>query len=164
MSIAVSVLVRPALALRLLRVLACAGVMLSAMACPGPASACACVAAGAAALPWRGGNPKPRRIDISPVGQIRLTVYQQTGEGAATSAAPARPPPSAQAGPPLALLAGSTLWPGWLFLRLGQDGGPVQEVLVVPACVAAAGFRPLALACRAVAARGGALADRAGKK
>lgn len=154
MSIAVSVLVRPSSVLRLLRVLGCAGVMLSALACPGPQWALACVLAGAAALPWRGGNPKPRRIDISPVGQIRLTVYQQTGTGAPM------PAPPAPVAPPLTLLAGSTLWPGWLFLRLGRDGGPASEVLVAPGCVAGAAFRPLALACRAVAARGGGMADR----
>lgn len=153
MSIAVSVLVRPSSVLRLLRVLVCAGVMLSALVCPGPGWALACVAAGAAALPWRGGNPKPRRIDISPVGQIRLTVYQQTGTGAPT---PSPPAPAA----PLTVLAGSTLWPGSLFLRLGRGDGAVQDLLVAPGCVDRAAFRPLALALRAVAARGGAMADR----
>lgn len=151
MSIAVSAVVRPSNVVRLARVLVCAGVMLSALACPVRAGAFACVAAGIVSLPWRGGNPKPRRIDISPVGQIRLTVYQQTGRGA--------PAPPASAPAPLVLLAGSTLWPDGLFLRLGRAGEPVREVLVVPGCVAPAAFRPLALACRAVAARGSGMAD-----
>ncbi|MBA5608355.1 hypothetical protein H3H36_23680 [Duganella sp. FT3S] len=153
MSIAVSAVVRPSSVVRLLRVLVCAGVMLSALSCPGRAWAVACVVAGAAGLPWRGGNPKPRRIDISPVGQIRLTVYQQTGAGAMAPAL------LAQAPAPLALLAGSTLWPALLCLRLGRAGEPVREVLVAPGCVGRAAFRPLALACRAVAARGSGMAD-----
>ncbi|MBA5687194.1 hypothetical protein [Rugamonas apoptosis] len=153
MSIAVSALVRPSFAVRLLRALVCAGVMLSALVCPGRAWGVVCVAAGMAGLPWRGGNPKPRRIDISPVGQIRLTVYQQTGYGALTPAPFADPPA------PLMLLAGSTLWPGLLLLRLGRTGQPVREVLVLPGCVAGPLFRPLVLACRAVAARGGGKAD-----
>ncbi|MBA5635631.1 hypothetical protein H3H37_00960 [Duganella sp. LX20W] len=148
MSIAVSAVVRPSSVVRLARLFVCAGVMLSALSCPGPGWAAVCVAAGVAGLPWRGGNPKPRRIDLSPVGQIRLTVYQQTGPDAP---APAPPAPA----PPLTLLAGSTLWAGVLFLRLGRAGEPVQEVLVAPGCVTRAAFRPLALACRAVAARGG---------
>jgi hypothetical protein len=153
MSIAVSALVRPSSRVRLARVLVCAGVMASALYCPGRLWAAACVAAGAAGLPWRGGNPKPRRIDISPVGQIRLTVYQQTG-----AAVPA--PATITVSPaPLALLTGSTLWPGVLFLRLGGVDGAVEQVLVVPGCVAGPAYRPLALACRAVAARASGLAD-----
>lgn len=155
MSIAVSALVRPSSPVRLLRVLVCAGVMCSALSCPGRTWAVVCVATGVAGLPWRGGNPKPRRIDISPVGQIRLTVYQQTGTGALT------PAPATEAPAPLTLLAGSTLWPDVLFLRLGRAGEPVREVLVLPGCVARPAFRPLALACRALAARGGGKADGA---
>ncbi len=161
MSIAVSALVRPSLPLCLLRVTVCAGVMVSALVCPGWGWAVLCVAAGVAGLPWRGGKPKPRRIDISPVGQIRLTVYQHTGEGRATSAFASRPAavPAREAEAPLVLLAGSTLWPDLLLLRLGSVDGPVRELLVVPGCVAGPAFRPLALACRAVAARASGIAD-----
>jgi hypothetical protein len=161
MSIAVSALVRPSLPLCLLRVTVCAGVIVSALVCPGWGWAVLCVAAGVAGLPWRGGNPKPRRIDISPVGQIRLTVYQQRGQVVATSAC--TPQPAAAAVPvaqaPLVLLAGSTLWPRLLLLRLGTVDGPVRELLVLPGCVAGPAFRPLALACRAVAARASGMAD-----
>lgn len=159
MSIAVSALVRPSLPLCLLRVTVCAGVMVSALVCPGWGWAALCVAAGVAGLPWRGGKPKPRRIDISPVGQIRLTVYQHTGEGMATSAFAPRPAAVPAREAPLVLLAGSTLWPELLLLRLGSVDGPVRELMVVPGCVAEPAFRPLALACRAVAARASGIAD-----
>ncbi|MES2114188.1 MAG: hypothetical protein V4578_03510 [Pseudomonadota bacterium] len=73
------------------------------------------------------------------------------------------PPPAAvparEAEAPLVLLAGSTLWPDLLLLRLGSVDGPVRELLVVPGCVAGPAFRPLALACRAVAARASGIAD-----
>ena len=80
-----------------------------------------------------------RRVDIFDVGPLRLTVYQQAG--------------AAHAAVPVLLLDGSTLWPRLLLLRLGQVGGPVTALVVLPGTVEAAAFRPLALACRAVAAR-----------
>lgn len=83
---------------------------------------------------------KRLHIDISGVGQIRLAVYQDMGgvanEGAVVS-----------------LLAGSTLWPGLLLLRLGVAGGGSVAVAIWPGNVAAGAFRPLSVACRAIAAR-----------
>ncbi|GJI99879.1 hypothetical protein RugamoR64_04180 [Duganella rhizosphaerae] len=75
-----------------------------------------------------------RQLDISAVGQLRLTVYRETGMA-------------------LRLLEGSTVWPGLLLLRLGSDGGDVQLVTVLPDSVTRADWRALSLACRAIAAR-----------
>jgi hypothetical protein len=143
MSIAVSALIRRSPGLRLLHAGFCGAVLLSSLACAGRAAALACMV-GAAVGWWRGRRTglaaaTSCRIDISPVGQIRLTVQQSSGR------------PDAAA-PPLSLLAGSTLWPGLLALRLGeagQAGRPaVQTMLVLPDSVARSSWRPLALACR----------------
>jgi len=147
MSIAVSALIRRSPGLRLLHAGFCGAVLLSSLACAGRAAALACVA-GAAVGWWRGRRAgfaaaTSCRIDISPVGQIRLTVQQSSGQPAAAVATDA---------PPLSLLAGSTLWPGLLVLRLGEADQAsrlaVQAVLVLPDSVARASWRPLALACR----------------
>ncbi|WP_295995920.1 hypothetical protein [Rugamonas sp.] len=69
-----------------------------------------------------------------------MAVYQKAG--------------GVHAGVPVSLLGGSTLWPRLLVLRLGREDGGVATLLVLPDSVAAATFRPLALACRAIAARG----------
>ena len=144
MSIAVSALIRRSPGLRVLHAGFCGAVLLSSLACAGRAAALACVA-GAAVGCWRGRNvgfitATSCGIDISPVGQIRLTVQQSSGQPAGAVVADA---------PPLSLLAGSTLWPGLLVLRLGRAGQPaVQSVLVLPDSVARASWRPLALACR----------------
>jgi toxin CptA len=111
----------------------CGAVLLSSLACDSGLAMAACVVCAAAGW-WGGrGSVNASRIDISPVGQVRLTVQQSSERDAL----------------PLSLLAGSTLWPGLLVLRLGQPGQPaVQTVLVLPDSVAHASWRPLALACR----------------
>jgi len=89
-------------------------------------------------------NRKPCRIDISGVGQIRLTVYQDMGAAQAVEevrCSGAR------------LLPASTLWPGVLFLRLRLDSGAIAVLPVWPGSVVGAAFRALAVACRALAAR-----------
>jgi toxin CptA len=134
MSIAVSVIVRPSLGLRVAHAGLCCCVLASAAACPGIVAPLLCVLAGG--LGWLFGRPPgiARRLDISGVGQIRLTVYQQTGTV-------------------LRLLDGSTLWPGLLLLRLGDgdgDGG-TQALVVLPDSVTRTERRALALACRAAA-------------
>lgn len=73
---------------------------------------------------------KPVGIDISGVGRIRLTVYQQQ----------------------VRLLPGSTFWPWLMLLRLQAERS--CWLLVLPDSVAPDGFRRLALALRAIAARG----------
>lgn len=147
MSIAVSAVVHPSVFLRLLA----AGLALCALAAGlalagggfllGLPGAGASALAGLGCLVFPGPNIKPLRIDISGVGQIRLTVYQSMG--GAEGALGAR------------LLPGSTLWPGLLLLRLRCDDGAVLSLLLWPGNVAGAAFRPLAVACRLIAARGG---------
>ncbi|MBH1997189.1 MAG: hypothetical protein I8H69_19170, partial [Burkholderiales bacterium] len=89
---------------------------------------------------------KPQVLDISPVGQLRLAVYLE--HGGAPSGAGALVPPV------LHLLPGSTLWPSLLVLCLADAAGRRTQVLAQrgSACTA---FRPLAVACRAIAARSG---------
>jgi hypothetical protein len=148
MSIAVSAVVRPSVCLRL----SLAGLALCALAASlalggggyllGGAGAGASALAGLVCLVFPGQNTKPRRIDISGVGQIRLTVYQGMAGAAAD-------------GVLVTLMPGSTLWPGLLLLRLRGDDGGVLALPLWPGNVAAAAFRPLAVACRLIAARGG---------
>ena len=146
MSIAVSAVVRPSLGLRLLHGGFCVGVMLSAGCCAGPVGALLCVLAGLSGLLLLRRGTTLYAIDISGVGQLRLTVYQQAGDGVAAE--------------PVRLLAGSTLWPGLLLLRLGRGDGRVATLAVLPDCVAPAAWRALALACRASAARTAAAANK----
>jgi toxin CptA len=140
MSIAVSAIVRPSPGLRLLHAGFCACVLASSLSCDGWLLRIVC-SAGALAGWWlRRGGATVRQFDISGVGQPRLTVYQQTGADDAGAA-------------PLHLMAGSTLWPGLLLLRLGRAGEPPLSLCILPDSVAAGSFRAVALACRALAAR-----------
>jgi toxin CptA len=82
-------------------------------------------------------NRTPCCLDISPVGRIRVTVYQSMDSGGSAE-----------------LMAGSTLWPGFLLLRLRGADGRTTTLLVWSGDVAEGAFRPLAVACRAIAARG----------
>ena len=87
---------------------------------------------------------KPQVLDISPVGQLRLAVYLEHG-AALSGAGPLVPPV-------LRLLPGSTLWPSLLVLCLADAAGRRTQVLAQRGSACAA-FRPLAVACRAIAAR-----------
>ncbi|NVI83459.1 hypothetical protein [Janthinobacterium sp. BJB401] len=97
-----------------------------------------------ALLRWR---RKPQALDISPVGQLRLAVYLEHGGVPGSGAAGV-----IEAAPGLRLLPGSTLWPSLLVLCLADAAGRRTEVLVQRGGSCAA-FRPLAVACRAIAAR-----------
>jgi toxin CptA len=167
----------------LLACLACAScgmaLMLAASAQPafflsGPGAACAsggacyqaagagALAAAAAGLVFAalflratGQRGNAIRIDISDVGQIRLAVYlsvavSQRRSGKRISTATASNP---DAGVAMILMAGSTLWPGFLLLQLCQENGQVTSLPVWPGSVAGGAFRPLSVACRAIAAR-----------
>ncbi|PKB21131.1 hypothetical protein CLU91_1502 [Janthinobacterium sp. 64] len=100
-----------------------------------------------ALLRWR---RKPQALDISPVGQLRLAVYLEHGEVPGAGAAGVAEP--AEAAPGLRLLPGSTLWPSLLVLCLADAAGRRTDVLVQRGGSCAT-FRPLAVACRAIAAR-----------
>ena len=83
-----------------------------------------------------------RRIDISGVGQIRLTV-QEGMENLATT---------------MTLLPGATVWPGCMLLRLRGETGRVRPLLLLPDSVPRGAYRALAVAVRALAGGGGASA------
>ncbi|MES2740806.1 MAG: hypothetical protein V4754_07620 [Pseudomonadota bacterium] len=152
MSIAVSLVLRPAFGMRCCMALWCGGACAAAVALGRGA------AVGAYALAWPGAavsvaaalflltclcqNRTAYQLDISGVGQLRLAVYQEGGSAA---------------GPPadlVRLMPGSTLWPGFLLLRFRTSRGALA-VPVWPGAVPGDGFRALSLACRAIAARGG---------
>lgn len=109
----------------------------------GEAGAVLSAAGGAFLLLLLRSRRKPQALDISPVGQLRLAVYLEHG-----GAAPV--PPAASA---VRLLPGSTLWPALLVLCLMDDAGRRTAVLAQRGRGCAA-FRQLAVACRALAARG----------
>ena len=106
-----------------------------------PVGACCAVAAGAALRAWAGACTRTmRRIDISGVGELRLTVQLDL------CAAPAR-------GVPVRLAPGSTLWPQLLLLRLRAEDGALTVLAVLPDSVGPGQFRALAVALRAIAGR-----------
>jgi toxin CptA len=88
---------------------------------------------------------KTRRIDISGVGTLRLTVQQDMG---ADRAIPVQERPAG--GFQATLLAGSTLWPQLLLLRLGTQAGTVLLLPVLRDSVAPGTFRALAVAVGAL--------------
>ena len=141
MSIAVSAVVKPS---RLLRasLAACAAVHAAAglalAAGMHGVTAVACLLCAVLLLRQALRRPKVRRIDISGLGEIRLTVQQESkGEP-----------------PPMLLQAATTLWPQLLLLLLRPQGGGAQlALLVLPDSVAPGAFRALAVALRCVAER-----------
>ena len=143
MSIALSAVIRPSSALRAMQA-ALSVALLACGAVSGPGMAGALLLAGCMAGAFcQRGRVKPVRIDISAVGQIRLTVYHQMDEQ------------HAAAGQCVRLLPGSTLWPGLLLLRLAGETGPVVRLAVLPDSAPRDVRRRLAVAARAIAAGGG---------
>ncbi len=132
MSIAIAAVVRPSRVLRLAQASLCAATLAAGLMLKSPLLlACAC-----AGLGWQAREVKPWRVDISAVGQMRLTVYQRRG------LAPSQP---------VRLLPGALLWPGLMLLVLEDEAGR-RERLLLPDSVTAAEWRALALALRALAA------------
>lgn len=156
MSIAVSAIVRSSRVLGTARLCLCALTIASGalLAITGHARApywigAACALAGVGAIfPLK--PRKTLRIDISGVGQIRLTVYQGMGLAHANPALEDSCEPVV-----VSLMAGSTLWPHLLLLRLRAQDGKVSVVPLLPDCAAPSTLRALAVACRAIAARSG---------
>ncbi|RNF32648.1 hypothetical protein NM04_00640 [Massilia aurea] len=85
-----------------------------------------------------------RRIDISGVGQLRLTVQQELGEGGPAAAIPGP-------GPAMTLLQGATVWPCCIVLRLRAEDGATWPLVLLPDAVGAGQYRALAVAVRALA-------------
>jgi toxin CptA len=146
MSIALSAIVRPSRLLRmgllaygaghLAMALALAGGWCQPMAARWPA-ACACLLAGALAG-WKACQiGTVHRIDISGIGELRVTVQRKT----------------AQASVLMRLEAGSTLWPRLLCLRLAGPDGRRCTLLIAPDSVAPDALRALAVALRSIAGR-----------
>lgn len=97
-----------------------------------PLLAAVCLLAAAVLLAPGAAGSDMRRIDISGVGQIRLTVQQDMGLAGGDGAL-------------VDLLPGSTIWPGMLVLRLGAEGA-AEVLLVLPDSVQGDQFRGVAVA------------------
>ena len=149
MSIAVSAVIKPS------RILRCAllsfgvanlgaGVTLFAQCASMPTlvwlGAAATVLTGVLILRCAATNPKVRRIDISGLGQLRLTVQQQSG----TPVAPAEI---------VQMLASSTIWSGLMVLRCRQENGLIRALVFLPDSLEAGQFTQLLVALRDVASR-----------
>ncbi|MEO7497143.1 MAG: flagellar hook-length control protein [Massilia sp.] len=148
MSIAVSAVIQPSRRVgRFCRAFACANLVAGLSLAAGWAGAfrhpywlaAACLLGAAVLLAPGLAGPEMRRIDISGLGQIRLTVQQDMG----LSSAP---------GVLVDLLPGSTLWPGMLVLRLGA-GSAVSVLLVLPDSISDEQFRGVAVAVSDISVR-----------
>ena len=111
----------------------------AAFSCPVAITAC-CLLAAAAALRARARNINSRRLDISGLGELRLTVQQEGAQRPARASA-------------LRLAPGSTIWPQCMLLRLQDAGGGHAGLAILPDSVAAGRFRALAVALRSSAGR-----------
>ncbi len=148
MSIAVTAVVMPS---RLLRLALCA----YAAACCGAATAllrspetchrsgwlaALCVLAAALAMGAAALAATARRIDISGLGQLRVTVQQSMGETAPREL--------------MQLMPGSTVWPDLLLLLLRDAGNGRNSVLIIlPDSLPPDQFRKLGVSLRAIARR-----------
>ena len=149
MSLAVSAVVKPSRLLRgALSVYAMASVGVAvALAWGGPDGfylpwllAAACLLS--ALVAWRAAAlaRTTRRIDISGLGEIRLTVQQSMGDAAPRTL--------------VQLMPGSTIWPGLLLLLLKDDGsGGVTVLTILPDSVPREQFRKIGVSIRAIARR-----------
>jgi toxin CptA len=99
-----------------------------------------CVLAGAAVLCSPAPGRNVRRIDISGLGQLRLTVQQGVGQAGAHVGV-------------MQLLPRSTAWPGLLLLRLRGGEGQFCTLVLLPDSVEKGQFRRLAVAIRDIASR-----------
>jgi toxin CptA len=159
MSIAVSAVVRPSRCLRALvaayglsnvAAAAAAGLLLPDRFACAPASAAFLLCAGGFLLHSCATLTKTRRIDISGVGQLRLTVQQEMRTRVATDGVLIDAEVS---GAPVVLLPGTTIWPGVMLLRLGAEHGAVTLLPVLHDSVAPGEFRALAVALGAIGGR-----------
>jgi hypothetical protein len=89
---------------------------------------------------------KTLRIDISGLGQVRLTVQRDLRTKVAGDG---------QAATPVALLAGSTVWPQLMLLLLRSESGALTVLPVLRDSVAPQQFRALSVAVRVAGWRNG---------
>ncbi|NUT59554.1 protein YgfX [Herbaspirillum sp. C9C3] len=150
MSIAVSADIKPSRLLLLVTVLACLCVALTGVALafgmPGSLSwvlrialAVACVLAAALALVLVLRDRKVIWLHISGTGQIRVVEHLLPS---------ARAKPQVMKAGLAQLLAGSTIWPGMLFLRLRLENGRTRTIPILTDSVSEDTFRALSVACR----------------
>jgi toxin CptA len=85
---------------------------------------------------------KTRRIDVSGLGQVRLTVQQELRTKDAAD----------ELAMPVALLAGSTVWPQLVLLLLRSESGALIVLPVLRDSVTPQQFRALSVAVRAAGA------------
>jgi hypothetical protein len=94
-------------------------------------------------------STKTFHIDISGIGQMRLTQYS----GVSAIARASQPSLDVQSTAVVQMLSDSTLWPWLLVLRLKPENGAVVEIPVLPDCLCGESFHALLVACRWIAAR-----------
>jgi toxin CptA len=94
---------------------------------------------------------KTFHIDISGIGQIRLSEYN----GIVTSPAFSGQSKSDSCGEDevVKLMADSTIWPHLLLLRFQGEGGRISAIPILPDCMVEDSFRALSVACRWIAAQ-----------
>jgi toxin CptA len=155
MSIAVSAVVRPSRCLRVLvaaygltnvAAAVAAGLLVPDRLAYAPLSTAFFLCAGGFLLHGCTTLTKTRRIDISGVGQLRLTVQQDMRTRTADNDA-------GVAGVPVVLLPGTTIWPVVMLLRLQSEQGAVTLLAVLRDSVAPGEFRALAVAVAAIGGR-----------
>jgi len=92
---------------------------------------------------------KTFHIDISGIGQIRLTQYSVVSAFHKNASLAL----DGNSGLVVHLRPESVLWPQFLLLRLKPDHGSVFSVPVLPDSISGPGFAELSVACRYIAAR-----------
>ena len=92
------------------------------------------------------------RLDISGLGQLRLTVQQEMrAAGAVGAPLVAGSSGPASEGVAVTLLPGATVWPGCILLRLRTAGGKTVSLVVLPDSMSRGDFRALSVAVRSLA-------------
>ena len=92
------------------------------------------------------------RLDISGLGQLRLTVQQEmrpAGAAGALHVAGSSGPTSE--GVAVTLLPGATVWPGCILLRLRTAAGKTVTLVVLPDSMSPGDFRALSVTVRSLA-------------
>lgn len=111
-------------------------------------SAIASISSGVAVFK-AGRHRKTFHIDISGIGQIRLTQYSEVSafdENASLAL-------DGNSGLLVHLAPDSVLWPHFLLLRLKPDRGTVVSIPVLPDSISGPGFAELSVACRTISLR-----------
>lgn len=107
----------------------------------------ACIFVGFSVLYQEARRGSEFHVHITGVGQIRFAEWKSVKSGNKTRG---RYLATAETG--ARLMAGSTIWPSLLLLRLRLDNEAVITVSVLPDCLPVETFRSLAVACRWIAA------------